>query len=352
MVSQYVKVLTENIGVEAENHLATDSYQARTILKGGHYDVLHLHGCWRNSSRAIVAQALRQGTRLVVTPHGQLEPWIQDQRRWKEKLPKRLLYQRSIIRQAYAVVIQGRMEQECMEQLGWNPRCVIIRNSIVTCSITPQEMAHQTFALYRRIMDSNPWELMTEETRQAAGCILKAGITGDSRWLKQEGVTPIVNQWRELLCFAHQEQILDVVQRGIRILRLDPPDIDVKKIVCFMPDDYTPSETIQSAIGLQYATENERLLATFRHLKKLVTAKKLSIMHLVELDHELRLHSCEEAELADTLRARRLWKLACRLMALMRDKTFLTEGFMPVPPIDDRFMRQMKRQIEERLKIK
>ena len=97
MIRQHVTMLTENMGTQAEQHTATESADARTLLVGGQYNILHLHGCWRNSSRNIVTLALKTGARLVLTPHGQLEPWIKDENRWKEKLPKQLLYQRSLV---------------------------------------------------------------------------------------------------------------------------------------------------------------------------------------------------------------------------------------------------------------
>ena len=39
------------------------------------------------------------------------------------------------IEQAYAVIVQGNMELECIAQLGWNKRCVIIRNALITNTI-------------------------------------------------------------------------------------------------------------------------------------------------------------------------------------------------------------------------
>ena len=210
MVSQHVKLLTGAMGLEADNHQATEAEQAKTLLKGGQYDLLHIHGCWRNSQRAIVRQALRQGVRIVLTPHGQLQPWIQDERFWGEKLPKRLLYQRDVVEHAYAVIIQGQMEQGCMERLGWNPRTVVIRNAVLTNSISPTDMARQTSKVYRKVLDSNTLELMTDGTRDALRDILTAGITGDRRWLKADGDTPAEgysisqDEWRKLLCYAHQ----------------------------------------------------------------------------------------------------------------------------------------------------
>ncbi len=138
MVTQHVTMLQKGMERDAENHLASNADDARTLLQGSHYDILHLHGCWRNSSRAIVNIAIRKGCRLVVTPHGQLEPWVQEQDYWKDKLPKRVLYQQRIIQQAYAIIIQGRMEQECMERLTWNKRLVTIRNCVITSSIAKE----------------------------------------------------------------------------------------------------------------------------------------------------------------------------------------------------------------------
>lgn len=354
MVSEHVKLLTEGTGLEAESHAASDFDQARTLLKGGGYDVLHLHGCWRNSSSRVLKLALRQGARLVLTPHGQLEPWIQQEDRWKEKLPKRLLYQRSIVEQAYAVIIQGKMEQECMQRLAWNPRTVIIRNAVVTNSITPSEMTRQTFKLYQKVMDSNPLDFMDDDLRQLLKTIIMAGITGDRRWLDSDDTnSPAISdeQWRWLLCYAHQEQITDTIQKGLRIIDLDAPDLDVDKIDFFVPAGFQQADSIQQTIGNEFASENDRLIATFRYLRKIIGGKQLGIKHLIELDRELREHGCDEEELAEELRERRLWRSASRLMQLMSDLTGLTEGFMPLLPIDDRTTRRIRTQINNHLKI-
>lgn len=352
MISQHVSLLTGNMGPEAENHTATEADDARTLLRGGRYDILHLHGCWNNSSRTIVALALHQGARLVLTPHGQLEPWVQEENRWKEKLPKRILYQRNIVQKAYAVIIQGRMEQECMERLEWNRRTVIIRNAVITNSISKQEMARQTFTLYQKVMDSNPWELMGDEMRDMLRNILTAGITGDRRWIVSGNCSPAVIQWRLLLCYAHQEHITDVVERGLRVLGLEAPDMDPTKMDYFLPDGYKPAELVGSTIGNQFASENERLIATFRLIRKFTTSHQLGIKHLVELDRELRQYGCNEELLNEELKERRLWKTASRMMHLMAHFTGLTEGFMPVTPTNDRTTKALRRQIENHLKIK
>ena len=349
-ISQYFNILAENMGLEVENHKATTSEEARQLLRTIQFDILHVHGCWNNAQFSIVRKAIKLGARLVVTPYGQLEPWEQQKDFWKEKLPKRIVYQHSIIRQAYAVIVQGNMEQECIRQLGWNKRCVIIRNALITNSTTPREMARQTFDVYQRIIDSNPLQLMNDNTLKFVKRLITIGITGDERWVMDEE-EPMLGDWRQIFCYAHQEQIMPTIQRAIRTLNLVVPDIDATQIPYFLPDDYKEALSIQQTIGNQFVSENDRLIATFKVIKKLIATHQLSIKHLVELDMELRNHPCEESQLAEQLQERGLLKMVARIMQLMNSFTGLTEGFMPIPPLDDRITKKYNVLIENHLAI-
>ncbi|MBQ7514154.1 MAG: hypothetical protein IJS95_07165 [Prevotella sp.] len=352
MIASHVDRLCSNMPSYVETNRATEGKNAITLLKSGTYDLIHLHGCWRNSSRTVVNTALKYGTRLIITPHGELQPWVQQQNQWKEKMPKRIAYQQRIVEKAYAVIIQGKMEEECMVRLGWNPRCVIIRNSVITRSITPKEMAAQTYALYRKVMDSNPLELMNDDQQAMLKDIITVGITGDPQWLTSQHLMTLENEeWRRMLCYVEQEHISDTFKRGVRTLRLEPADIQIDPSQCFVPPGYEVPSTIEQVIGNQWVSENDRLVASFKHLKKLTSAKKLSILHLVELDKELRQHPCEEDKLCEALHEHGLYRLATRLMQLMSDKTGLTEGFMPMPPLNDRTTKRMRIQVENRMSI-
>jgi hypothetical protein len=154
-----------------------------------------------------------------------------------------------------------------------------------------------------------------------------------------------------LYCHVHQEQVAEIVRRGINILHVDTPDFDIHQMPCFMPDGYEPPKTIEEAIGMQFATENDRLMATFRHLKRLAIHHRLTISHLVELDKELRQHDCAEDQLCNALQERNLYVFAGRLMQLMNELTGLDEGMMPMPAINDRHTRQMRKHIDNHLKI-
>lgn len=287
----------------------------------------------------------------MFSPQGQLEPWVIEENYWKDKLPKKLLYQRWIVSHAYAVIIQGKMEEECLKRLGWNPRLAIIRNPQITHSITQQEAARQLEHIYRMVMDSNQLELMKDDTRRMLKIFIKAGITRDTRWIEEDLTTIDKEEWRKLLCYAHQEHLTDTLLYGIRVLNYEAPDLDVCQIDYFLPPGYEAPTTIEQNIGSSFVSENQRLLATFRYLKKLWQHRRLAISHLVELDKELRFHYANEQQLCEDLQERHLLKLAARLMQLMSDLTGLTEGFMLMEPLNDRVTRQMRKQIDNYLTI-
>ena len=352
MVSRYVKTLCEEMSSQLSNDIVTSPNEAIATLKERHYDLLHIHGCWQYGFYRAMRQAERLGTRIVVTPHGQLEPWVMKEGYWKEKLPKRLLFQHAIVSHAYAIIVQGKMEEECLSKLGWNSRTVIIRNSLITNTINAHDMAQQMQNVYRKIMDSNTLQLMTSNTRITLRQLLKVGITGDKRWLGESYVTITdPNQWRMLYCYVHHEQVADIVKRGLNILHMEAPDFDISKMPCFLPDGYEPSKTIEEAIGMQFATENDRLMATFRHLRRLALRRRLTLAHLAELDKELRYHDAAEDQLCDALKEHHLYVFARRIMQLAHVFTGLDEGLMPMPMLEDRQTRIMKKNIENHLKI-
>lgn len=352
-ISRYVAMLSENMGLECTNETVTDPSVAQQRLRSSRYDILHLHGCWRISTYLVVRQAIKRKTRIVVSPHGQLNSWVMTKGIWKEKLLKRMLFQKRIIQRSYAVIVQGSIERENIARLGWNQRTVTVRNAIITHSITPKNMATQIFNVYRRVMDSNTLELMDDDIRHLTNQLIKTGITGDKRWLNE---TPLsqpdtLEDWRLLLCYAHQEQITDTINRGLFIYGFDVPNLDTTKISFFLPDNYKQSTTIGKTIGLSFVTENDRLMATFRVLHKIVSHRQLAILHLIELDKELREHGCDEDALVERLEDHHLLKFAGRIMYVLQETTGLTEGFMPISLRNDREANNIVKQVENHLNI-
>ena len=350
--AHYVALLMQTMAGSVEVQALSSLTEVRKALDTQHYDILHIHGCWSIQYAKAATQAHRLGTRVVISPHGELEPWILKNRQWQEKMPKTLLYQRQTIQEAYVVIAMGSMERESLEKLGWNPRIETIRNAVITHSITPSEMTRQLLTVYQKVMDSDVFNLMSEQAREALFLLLKAAVSGNPHWLQGQTVPQLTaEEWRQLLIYARHERLEHLLKRGIHVLGMKEPMTDVSQVQSYFPTGYQPVRTITETIGNKFATENDRLLATFKYLHRLNTSEHLAMAHILELDREIREHDIDEELLKDTLEDARLLTFASRLMGVLESLTQLEEGLMPVPAIHDRQTEKMEDIITNHLKI-
>ncbi len=350
--ARYVSMLTEKMAGSIEVKACNTLPDIRNELSTQHYDILHIHGCWSVKYAQAAASANRAGTRYVISPHGELEPWILRDRQWQEKMPKTILYQRQTIQGAYVVIAMGTMERESLIKLGWNPRIETIRNAIITHSITDDEMTRQLTDTYRKVMDSNVYELMNEKTRHALMLLLKAGCCGNRNWLNGEQLPELnVSEWRQILIYVHHEQLEDLLKHGIRVMGVKDPIIDVSNVKAYFPENYRPVKSIADAIGNQFVSENKRLMATFKFLHRQHTTRQLAMAHLIELSREIREHDIDEEHLTEMLDEEHLLTFTSRLMGVLADFGLMEEGIMPIQAVFDRQTERLEEMITNRLKI-
>ena len=310
-------------------------------------DIVHVHGCWNYAIVRRAEQLRRKGARIVLTPHGGLDPWVIAERRLTEKTAKALLWQRRLIEHSYVLIAQGRMEAEAASHLGWNPRTETIRNAVITSSITPKAMYCQTTAVYQKVMDSYTFELMNDDTLLLMTKLIKAGITGDRRWLPEDDFEPhgfmrsklsdiSADDWRHLLLYTEHENIRAVVDRGISILGISQPAVDTSASVSYLPTQYVrPEVTATDVVGI--TTEINRGALTMRHI--------------VELAQALRNPDADDDKIVAALTDSHLARLFQRLMHLLEEFTLHEEGFMPLPPVNDKQTQAIRKRLVERLRI-
>ena len=282
-------------------------------------------------------KAHHHGARIVFTPHGGLEPWIINERRLSEKLAKTLFWQRRLVECSYVIIAQGSMEAKSLKLLGWNPRIETIRNAVITNSITPEAMAQQTKEVYRKVMDSNTLELMSDDSRQLLVLLLKAGITGDRRWITNAQPPSIPeDEWRRLLIYADHENVRTVIDKGIRILDLHAPYIDLAHVKSYLPTGYQlPKPAAHDILSL---------VGEIIH-------GALTLRHLVELDRLLRRPDVNDERINNVLDERRQLKYYRRLLQLLTEQTALDEGFLTADPLDDKQTQRMRNLLKKHLRI-
>ena len=343
MIGRHVSLLTEGMRHSAELQEATSFSEFKTRFQQQKPDIVHCHGCWQYAIVNAARMARKRGARVVLSPHGQLQPWVLEERPIQEKLHKAMLWQKSSVEQAYALIAFGKMEQKHLHQLKWNPRIEVILNALITNSITPQEMCSQTYAIYQKVLDSNTLEQMDDHTQLLLATILKAGITGDRRWVTIESSDI---DWRRLLIYAEHEHIRNYVDYGINTLGLSILPLDTEKTAAYYPSGYTKPESIKISIGDYKGDETDYLVRMICQIQK-----QPLLLHLIELSRELRRDSVNDDYLQEVLEEKGLTKYAQRLMQVLSEQTLLEEGFMPIPPLDDRGTRQIRNHITNHLKI-
>lgn len=93
-------------------------------------DVVHVNGCWMPQCALAQRWAQRAGCKVVLTPHGMLEPWIIKRHYYTRKLPALWLYQKRALREAEALVATAESEKDNILRLGYNPNVCVIANGI------------------------------------------------------------------------------------------------------------------------------------------------------------------------------------------------------------------------------
>lgn len=340
LISRHVSMLAEGLQQSATISMADSVSAIRKAVKEQDPDIIHCHGCPSVSVIRAILSGVNQGARLVLTLHGQMEPWATDAKRSAPAV----YWQKRLIRRAYAVILLGRLELTNFQQLGWNCRTEEIHNAVTTNTITLQQMCTATFAVYQKVIDSNTLELMDDATARMLRAIIKVGIMGDRRWTV---VLPSKDvNWRHLLLYAEHEHIRNYVDYGISILGLNVPVIDTSRIAAYFPNHYEVPKPIREKVGDYKGKETDYLVRIIHQIRQ-----QPLLLHLIELTRELYRDTVDDDQLAEQLQEKKLTAFTQSLMQVLDEQTVLDEGYMPLTPADNRLTRQIRRQLESHLSI-
>jgi hypothetical protein len=305
-------------------------------------DIVHVHGCWSLYGAMAILLAQKRGFRTLLSPHGELEPWIIKQRLFKEKIPKIIGYQWKAVRHCFAVQVMGNIEYDNLLSLKWNKRIVKVSNSLVTNSIDNQSMAQAMIALYRKILDTEVYCLMDKKTKEAFSSLMYAGITGN----KLADFPKIDNNiWRQMMIFAHTEGISDIFIKGCELQPYAYPDINMKAIDVFKKDILQNSEP-KDGKSMEWI-----VISLFKYVHKNVFRYKLQLNDLCRLAELLRNNDYDEAIVKEMLQKNKITKFAGRIEQILNELVGLEEGFMPVPRINDFLTEKIKKILIKNLTI-
>lgn len=98
-------------------------------------DLVHVNCCWMPACAFGQQMAQKRNIKVVLTPHGMLEPWIIKRHYWTRKLPALLLYQKAAIQNADYLQATAESEKENLLKLGYNSNIKIVKLGIDAESI-------------------------------------------------------------------------------------------------------------------------------------------------------------------------------------------------------------------------
>ena len=340
IIPQHVSMLAECLRQSAEIRVADSLGAFRKELQQQLPHIIHCHGLPSVTTARAIISALNRGARLVITPHGQLEPWADD----RQRNPAAVYWQKELVRRAYTVILLGRIERTNFEQSRLNHRIREIHNAVITNTISPHAMSADTLAVYQKVLDSDTFVLMDQPTRNMLRTVIKVGILGDPRWAPVRPSGTI--DWRQILLYADNENIRRYVDYGINQLRCSLPPIDTSRIAFFLPDGYTAPVSVSEIVGEYQGKETEYILRIISQIRE-----QPILLHLIELTRELYRDTVDDEQLAEALRDKGLAPFSRALMQVLSETTGLDEGYMPLPPADNSLTQQIRRQLTNHLKI-
>lgn len=98
-------------------------------------DIVHVNCCWTPDCAMIQQLAQKRGYKVVLTPHGMLEPWIIKRHYWTRKVPALWLYQKAAVQRADCVQATAESERDNLLKLGYNSNIKVVRLGIDAESI-------------------------------------------------------------------------------------------------------------------------------------------------------------------------------------------------------------------------
>ncbi len=98
-------------------------------------DIVHVNCCWMPMCAFVQKWAQNLGYKVVLTPHGMLEPWIMQRNYWLKKLPALMLYQRSAVTRADCIHATAESERDNLLKLRYNSNIAVVPNGVDVESI-------------------------------------------------------------------------------------------------------------------------------------------------------------------------------------------------------------------------
>lgn len=136
---------------------------SRRILEKEKPDIVHIQGMWKMSNHAMNVAAKERGIKIVISPHGMLDPWALSVKRVK-KLIGMLLYQKRDLVRAAAFHVMCKNEADHVREFGLKAPIIEVPIGVdIPKDMTPcQNKVHKTALFLSRLHPGKGLMLLAE----------------------------------------------------------------------------------------------------------------------------------------------------------------------------------------------
>lgn len=151
-------------------------------------DIVHVNGIWEPYCWLFQKEAQNNGIKVILSPHGMLEPYILTRNPWKKKIAM-FLYQNKAIKKAEYIHATAISEWNNIKKLGYKNKNIIIPNGVDTSEILTKNSFNKikrSFLFLSRIHPKKGIELLLEAVSYIKSedfDVIIAG-TGDENYTK------------------------------------------------------------------------------------------------------------------------------------------------------------------------
>ena len=301
-------------------------------------DLIHIHGCWSWKAWRVMLWCRSHLKPVVISPEKQLMPWHVLYRYWLCKLPKLLIFQRWMIKNAHAIVAITEQEQQHLLSIGlypsahyeesWNDRVVLIPDFQTCNNYTKEDMNALYMALYQKVLDSHSFMVRVRQ------------LSPDS--------------WRKILLHAEEEGILQEIRQGASLLQIAPQAITgIERFPMRGKKNNQPLLTDKALLKphllKEYSDEKHadttdiivcKVILNFIHELQKGT---LSRRHVADLYNAIRFNDYNEKKITQILELLKERKKTARLLQIIHETLGLEEGFIPMDLVNDRGTWKIKK---------
>lgn len=233
-ISTYMQVLAKPLGTMAEVHIMTHAsenplpmenckvhdiprYQPFSgvwkktvvdLLDSVRPDIVHVNCCWTPDCAMIQRLAQKRGYKVVLTPHGMLEPWIIKRHYWTRKVPALWLYQKAAVQRANCVQATAESERDNLLKLGYNSNIKVVRLGIDADGIEMKKSWKKTrqILFLSRVHVKKGINFLVE-----AADVLRNELQGYKILVAGEGDADYVEALKRMICNRGLQDIVQLI---------------------------------------------------------------------------------------------------------------------------------------------